>query len=393
MADVDSSRITQENKELRREIDELALLNDLAIAIGSARDLDTIIRTLVKRSLEIIGAGQGVVTLLRKADGASGSTLVRTVVGTGSGAMLRPDEALLAWMSHHKKPIRLQDPSSDEVFGSFEWDPSVQSVLCIPLMVQGRLLGVLTLFNNKGGDGFTEADSRLLTILGMQSAQIIEAALAQEERDRVLNVFGRHTAPTVVEELLRYDTDPPSRRVEVCVMFLDLRGFTSFAEQAQPEEVVDYLNAFFAQTTEAVTSRGGIIHQLLGDGFMAVFGAPIAHEDDSTRAVDAALDIVQRIDVECSEGRLRPTRLGIGLHTGEVVAGTVGSSQHKEYKITGDVVNVAARIEGLCKEYDARLLVSQAVWERQSGDRQYVDNLGPVSIRGRSEPLGLVKLA
>ena len=85
--------------------------------------------------------------------------------------------------------------------------------------------------------------------------------------------------------------------------------------------------------------------------------------------------------------------MGIGLHAGEVVAGTVGSNQHKEYKITGDVVNVAARIEGLCKGYDARLLVSQAVWERQSGDRDSVENLGPVSIRGRSEPLGLIKLA
>ncbi len=393
MADNDVSRISKENQDLRREIDELALLNDLAVAIGSARDLDSIIRTLVRRSLEIIEARQGVVTLLERLDGASSSTLVRTVIGTGTAALLRPDEALLAWMSHHQKPIRLVDPLSDATFGGFDWDPEVNSVLCIPLMAHGKLLGALSLYNKKGDVGFSEADSRLLTILGMQSAQIIEAALAQEERDRVLNVFGRHTSPTVVEELLRYDSDPPSRRAEVCVMFLDLRGFTTFAEQAEPEEVVDYLNAFFAQTTEAVTSRGGIIHQLLGDGFLAVFGAPIAHEDDCTRAVDAALDIVQRIETECSTGRLRPTNLGIGLHAGEVVAGTVGSSLHKEYKITGDVVNVAARIEQLCKDYDAQILVSEAVWERQTVDRADFQDLGQVQIRGRSDLLGLRKLA
>ena len=176
-------------------------------------------------------------------------------------------------------------------------------------------------------------------------------------------------------------------------MFLDLRGFTSFAEKAEPEEVVDYLNTFFALTTEAVTSRGGIIHQLLGDGFLAVFGAPIAHEDDCTRAIDASLDIVRRIDRECTEGRLRPTQLGIGLHAGEVVAGTVGSTQHKEYKITGDVVNVAARVEQLCKDYNARVLVSEEVWKRQSTERNDVEDLGPVPIRGRSELLGLLKLA
>ena len=199
--------------------------------------------------------------------------------------------------------------------------------------------------------------------------------------------------------------DSEIEATESCADFADWKEASVYLHPKPPRFDPDFIHScpgalftarslsFGDRTTEAVTSRGGIIHQLLGDGFMAVFGAPIAHEDDSTRAVNAALDIVQRIDVECPEGRLRPTRLGIGLHTGEVVAGTVGSSQHKEYKITGDVVNVAARIEGLCKEYDARVLVSQAVWERQSGDRQRVDNLGPVSIRGRSEPLGLIKLA
>ncbi len=393
MAEMHPSRIAQENQELRREIDELALLNDLALAIGTARDLDSIIRTLVRRSLEVIGAGQGVVTIVGKMDEASGSTLVRTIAGTGSGATLRPDEALLAWMSNNRKPIRLQDPSTDKTFGAFDWGDSVESVLCIPLLANGRLIGVLTLYNKKDSDGFTEADSRLLTILGMQSAQIIDAAVAQEERDRVLNVFGRHTSPKVVEELLRYDADPPSRRVEVCVMFLDLRGFTSFAEQAEPEEVVDYLNTFFAHTTDAVTSRGGIIHQLLGDGFLAVFGAPIEHEDDCTRAVEAALDIVHRIDAECKSGRLRPTHVGIGLHAGEVIAGTVGSNQHKEYKITGDVVNVAARIESMCKDLDAKVLISQAVWDRHTGSHQQMENLGPVTIRGRTEQTPLIKLA
>ena len=339
---------TTELEQLRRAVDELALLNDLAVAIGSARDLDEAVHTLVRRSLDAIGAEQGVVTLVTRASGAAGDTFVRTVRGT-KGLDLRPDEALLGWMDAHRHTLRLDDPGAEEPFASFAWDDSVRNVLCAPLVASGRFLGTLTLYNRREG-AFTPDDVRLLTILAMQSAQTLDVARRETERTRILNVFGRHTAPAVVEELLRHDTDPPVRRTPVCVMFLDVRDFTSFAEGAEPEVVVEFLNRFFGLTIEAVTSRGGIVHQLLGDGFMAIFGAPLATPDDCTNAVEAALDIVARVEAEVAAGHLRPTRVGIGLHAGEVVAGTVGSAQHKEYKVTGDVVNVAARVEGLSKE-------------------------------------------
>ncbi|NNF58089.1 MAG: GAF domain-containing protein [Rhodothermaceae bacterium] len=355
--------------------------------------MDTIIRTLVRRSLEAVGAAQGVVTLLPRTESASASTLVRTVMETGEGTALRPDEALLAWMDGHRQPLRLTNAQTDPTFGQFDWDPSVRSVLCVPLVSHARFLGVLSLFNKHDEDGFTDDDVRLLTILGMQSAQVIDAAQVEEERDRILNLFGRHTAPSVVEELLRHEAEPPSRRAHVCVMFFDLRDFSAFAEQAEPEAVVDYLNTVFGLTTEAVTERGGIIHQLLGDGFMAVFGVPIAYPDYADRAVEAALDIVARIERECTSGRLRPTKVGIGLHAGEVVAGTVGSSQHKEYKITGDVVNVAARIEQFNKDFDSQLLVSETVWQQVKAKQHRADSLGAVPVRGRAEPLVLYCLA
>ncbi|NNF57733.1 MAG: GAF domain-containing protein, partial [Rhodothermaceae bacterium] len=267
------------------------------------------------------------------------------------------------------------------------------SVLCVPLVAHGSLLGVLSLYNKRDGGAFTDADARLLTIIAAQSAQIIEAAQAHEERDRIRNVFGRHTAPAVVEELLRHDADPPGRRQHACIMFLDLRGFTSFSESAEPEAVVDYLNAIFAITIAAVTERAGIVHQLLGDGFMAVFGAPIAREDDCARAVDAALAIVEHVGAECEAGRLPATRVGIGLHTGEVVAGTVGSEHHKEYKVTGDVVNVAARIEQMNKDFDSQVLVSEAVWRHVTPGRYPAEDLGERPIRGRSQVLRLFQLA
>ena len=169
-------------------------------------------------------------------------------------------------------------------------------------------------------------------------------------------------------------------------MFLDIRNFTTFAESAEPEQVVDYLNRLFHLSTSVVADRGGIVHQLLGDGFMAFFGPPVGHDDDCLRAVEAAMTIVERVEAACASGDLPPTSLGIGLHSGEVVAGTVGSDYHKEYKITGDVVNSALRVEGLNKEYDSRVLVTGPVWRGVPEGRFEATPLGSVVLRGLPPP-------
>ena len=391
--EVDQNWTQSEVRELRRALDELRLLNELAVDTAQARDVEEILGMLVRRLLGALKAKQGVVTLLEERGDSTPVTLVRTTVGSGGNVSLRPDEALLAWMSLNRRPLRVSNPQAHPIFGNFDWDDTVESVLCVPLLARGRLLGVLSLYNKRDQAEFSEPDARLLTIIATQSAQIIDSRQAREERDRIRNVFGRHTAPAVVEELLRHDVDPPGRRQEVCIMFFDLRGFTSFSESAEPEDVVDYLNAIFAIAITAVVERTGIVHQLLGDGLMAVFGAPILRGDDCENAVAASLAIVERVEAECQAGRLRATRVGIGLHTGEVVAGTVGSDHHKEYKVTGDVVNVAARIEQMNKEYDSRVLVSEAVWDRVAPGRYPADDLGECLIRGRSQSLRLFRLA
>ncbi|WP_412070205.1 adenylate/guanylate cyclase domain-containing protein [Rubrivirga sp. IMCC43871] len=374
---------------LRRSVDELALLNEVAVALGSARELDVAVHTLVRRSIEAMGAEQGVVTLIDRQSTGAAETYVRTVRGIREA--LRPDEALLGWAAHHRRTLRLDD-LREEPFAQFDWGDGVRTVLCAPLIAHGEFLGVLTLYNKTAGP-FTAGDARLLTILAMQSAQTLDASRREAERTRILDLFGRHTAPSVVDELIRHEADPPGRRVAACVMFLDVRDFTTFAEQAEPEAVVAFLNRFFGMTVDAVTSRGGIVHQLLGDGFMAIFGAPIQSPADCTHAVEASLDIVARIAAEVEAGHLRPTTVGIGLHTGDVVAGTVGSIQHKEYKVTGDVVNVAARVEGLNKALGSQVLATRAVWERLPRGQFEGEALGAVRLRGRAAAQELYRLA
>jgi adenylate cyclase len=135
------------------------------------------------------------------------------------------------------------------------------------------------------------------------------------------------------------------------------------------------------------------VHQLLGDGFMAIFGAPLSFGNDAANAVHAALEIVERVQREVEAQAIPPTRLGIGLHAGEVLAGPVGSAVHKEYKVTGDVVNLASRIEQLNKEFNTQLLISETVWQAVREQWPHAASLGHVPIRGHEDTVELFALA
>jgi adenylate cyclase len=213
------------------------------------------------------------------------------------------------------------------------------------------------------------------------------------ERARIVSVFGQHVSPEVVERLIAGKTEVKSETRTVCVMFLDIRNFTAFCEDKSPEVVVDYLNDVFEATIDAVVSRHGIVNKFLGDGYMAVFGAPI-HEDNASRAgVDAALDIVERIEKLVADGTIPPTVVGIGLHTGDAVVGNIGSAQRREYTVIGDVVNVASRIESLNKELHSRVLVSDETWTASGRDDVKAIAHEAIQVRGRQQAVRIWQLA
>ncbi|MDM8532464.1 adenylate/guanylate cyclase domain-containing protein [Anaerolineales bacterium HSG25] len=216
-----------------------------------------------------------------------------------------------------------------------------------------------------------------------------------EERNRVTSMFGQHVSPAVVNKLLSQPTEFTSETRSVCIMFLDIRNFTTFSEDKDPTEVVDYLNHLFSPMIKIINQNHGIINKFLGDGFMAVFGAPLSDNNDSRNAVKAAQEIIALVEQLCQTNQLPPTRIGIGLHTGEAVTGHIGSAERKEYTIIGDVVNLAARIEQLNKQFQAQLLVSEAVKIAIASDLDgnSITPLGDVLVKGRIEPVQIYQLA
>jgi adenylate cyclase len=219
-------------------------------------------------------------------------------------------------------------------------------------------------------------------------AASIRAATA---RDRVTNLFGQHVSPQVVERLLLEGARTQSDIRQVAVMFVDFRSFTAGARERSPQDVVDRLDGAFAVLVEILDRHGGIVNKFLGDGFLALFGAPFEAEDPAHRAVAAAREMLEAME-RINEGSSWPLRIGIGIHFGEVVAGNIGSPRRKEYTVIGDTVNFASRLEALNKEFGSQLLISSAVRDVLGKDCPDAVSLGEVPIRGYERPMAIWQL-
>lgn len=218
--------------------------------------------------------------------------------------------------------------------------------------------------------------------------QFENSVAAAAARDRVTNLFGQHVSPIVVERLL--DAELQSAKRTVCVMFLDIRGFTAMTRTRSADETVTLLNDFFAEMIEIVDRNNGFINKFLGDGFLALFGAALADPAAAANALNAGRAMLLAVDDWNRAHPDRALKVGIGIHIGEAVTGSIGSPRRKEYTAIGDTVNLAARLEQLTKETGARLLLSDPV--RLAAAPIDAVDLGPLPVRGYDEPVRVWRL-
>ncbi|TYO64782.1 adenylate/guanylate cyclase domain-containing protein [Bradyrhizobium hipponense] len=224
--------------------------------------------------------------------------------------------------------------------------------------------------------------------LRRQFAASIAAATA---RDRVTNLFGQHVSPQVVERLMAEGTSAAGDLRRVAVMFVDFRGFTAGAQSRTPQEVVDRLDGAFAVLVDILDRHGGIVNKFLGDGFLALFGAPLEASDAAHRAASAGREMLTAMD-RINAHTSWPLKIGIGIHFGEVVAGNIGSPRRKEYTVIGDTVNFASRLEALNKEFGSQLLISASVREALGDDGDDAVALGEVEVRGYERKVAVFQL-
>jgi adenylate cyclase len=207
-----------------------------------------------------------------------------------------------------------------------------------------------------------------------------------QEREALREAFGTYVDPDLADRVLSEGAVLEGEEVEVSVLFLDIRDFTAFAERASPREVLDTLNAFFDVVVPVLIHHGGHANKFVGDGLLGVFGAPDRVEDHADRAVEAALDLVAVV----RERHGDVLRIGIGVSSGPVVAGTIGGGGHLEFTVIGDAVNTAARVEEVTRQTGDDVLVTEATRERlHRPPPGGFEPRGSVLLKGKTERVQL----
>ncbi|MGH9969793.1 MAG: adenylate/guanylate cyclase domain-containing protein, partial [Pyrinomonadaceae bacterium] len=269
-----------------------------------------------------------------------------------------------------------QDAASDEEFAGVDSIVSqgVRSTICAPLVAESRVHGALYADRLDPFAAFKPDDLELISAVAAQTAIAVENARAHERlaREEVARAnYSRFLPEYVVKQML---DNPESFKLggvnqTITVLFADIRGFTRISEHAPPEKIVGLLNRYFSAMTDIIFAHGGTLDKYLGDGLMALFGAPTTTPEDASNALNAAVAMQRRIlgiNQELLNEALPEIRVGIGLHTGEVTVGYIGSERRSEYTAIGDAVNTAARLESNAR--GGEILISEAT-SKASGDR------------------------
>ncbi|MBN1209833.1 MAG: GAF domain-containing protein [Myxococcaceae bacterium] len=274
---------------------------------------------------------------------------------------------------------------------------SIRSAMCVPLKPQDEVLGVLYVDNLAQANRFTEEDLEFLTAFGNQAAVALENSLLSQrlaEEAVLRNAYLRFFPPAVLKKLQserRAHLDVVE--TEVTILFSDISGFTSLSSTLHPRQVVDLLNEYFPAMAEIVFRHEGTLEKYIGDALMAVWGAPFSQPEDADRALRAAVEMQRALaDLNTrwrAQGR-RELKIHMGLNTGRVAAGNIGSEQYLQYATIGDATNVASRICDATPPGEIRL--SEATFQRIQERTWPLTKLGPVQVKGKQEPLALYRV-
>jgi adenylate cyclase len=393
----------KEVEALRRKAEILAELYEMSKTLGSVFDLQKIFAKATDIIFRVTPADR-VVALLTDSPGAGGEdTVLRPIASRARDEKLEAHAKRLTIgrtitrkVMKERVALLSQDAAAEAQFAGVESIVSqgVRSTICAPLAVDQNCHGALYADRLDPFAAFTPDHLELISAVAAQTAVAVENVRAHERlaKEEVARAnYSRFLPEYVVKQMLE---NPESFKLggvnqTITVLFADIRGFTRISEHAKPERVVHLLNMYFSEMTDIIFSYGGTLDKYIGDGLMALFGAPTATAEDASNALKAAVDMQRRI-IEINaklrtEGFLE-IGVGIGLHTGEATVGYIGSDRRSEYTAIGDTVNLASRLESNAK--GGQILVSESTARAARTSYELIPRES-ITVKNRVQPVPL----
>ncbi len=384
---------------LQRKANILSALYEMSKTLGSVFDLNAIFEKATDIIFRSTPADR-VVALLAEQDGSENLTPIamraRDNKLEAHARRLSIGRTITRKVMKDRVALLSQDAASDEQFAGVDSIVSqgVRSTICAPLVAETRVHGALYADRLDPFAAFKPDDLELISAVAAQTAIAVENARAHERlaREEVARAnYSRFLPEVVVKQMLE---NPDSFKLggvsqTITILFADIRGFTRISEHAPPEKIVSLLNRYFSAMTEIIFAHGGTLDKYLGDGLMALFGAPTTTPDDASNALNAAVAMQRRmlgINRELHDEGFPEIGVGMGLHTGEVVVGYIGSDRRSEYTAIGDTVNTSSRLES--NALGGEILLSDAT-AKAAHSRYKLKPREPITVKNRQQPVNL----
>ncbi len=386
--------------QLRDDYEKLRIANELNHALAAEFDMDRLLNRILEKAFEMFGADRGVIMLIdpvtRKLEPAAVKAKFENISGAGG---IRISQTIISEVMDEKTAVLSSNAQLDSRFGGAHSIilQGIKATMSVPLLYRDELLGIIHLDSQLTSGAFTEKDLSLLTGFANQAANAIEhSRLVERSKKEALarEHFGRLLSPEMVEDVVngRLEIRRGGAMQPATVLFADIRGFTAMSERYPAQEIVTMLNEYFEIMVEIIFRHGGSLDKFVGDEIMALWGAPISIDDHCGHAVAAALEMQVAIaefnQIRQSRG-LDPIHIGIGINTGELVAGFMGSSKAMDFTVIGDIVNVASRFCSVAKAGD--VIVGADVMRTLHG-RIGAEEMPPARLKGKAEPVSVYRV-
>jgi adenylate cyclase len=380
---------------LRADYEKLRLAHELGRSIGLEVDIDALLEKIIMKAFELIPADRGVI-LLMEPDGPK-PRVAKTRDGRNEKILL--SRSILSEVVQHKTAVLSSDASADSRFQGARSIimQGIRSTMTVPLVHQDQLLGIMHLDSMIAANAFGEKDLQIFVSVGNQAAVAIHnsmLAVKIEQEARTRAQFQRLLSPNLVEQVVagNLQLEKGGALTETTLLFSDIRGFTAMSEKSVPQEIVRMLNEYFELMVDVIFKHEGTLDKFVGDEIVALFGAPVALPNAEIKAVECALNMMVVLAdfnrMRTEEGK-EEIKIGIGINTGTVVTGAIGSSRALQYTAIGDAVNTASRLCSVAKA--GEILVSEATFARVQS-MVNATALPPIKVKGKADALRLWNL-